>query len=416
MEFSQDELKRIAQLFGIPTIPDNQRTWIVRTKGGTHYEDFSRNGFVALGWDNIPLSWISDTNKAKDDVIEFIKDEYPDEKRPGLIYGQLFDFVRVMAPGDYVVIPSMGSTHVNIGILGDLYEENVKPQPLFVDDYSYCPYRLRRHVKWIREASVSEDVYLAKMLRAQQTISDITKNAGLIYRNLFDFYFIDGTLSLTIRKVTDSATTFLDVAMLQGTIASLISLFADIFGDESGHEIEQKTALSSPGFMQIIVAKVQGFTPFVVFSHIFKSLGGKITTADGQSIEGIPAYFQAFSNLANDKADREVKRAQAKKILAEAGKIDADTEKTHAETQKTIAETNAINLQNAKAMIELFGSTSFDDDPAKLEENGAKLHKELSSAEERYQELEPIMDRLGINPPSVEQGIIIPFPSKKDSE
>lgn len=415
MEFSQDELKMIAQLFGIPTIPDKQKTWIVRTKGGTHYEDFSRNGFVALGWDNIPLSWISDTNRAKDDVIEFIKDEYPDEKRPGLIYGQLFDFVRVMAPGDYVVIPSIGSTHVNIGIIGDLYEENVKPQPLFVDDYSYCPYRLRRHVKWIREASVSEDVYLAKMLRAQQTISDITKNAGLIYRNLYDFYFIDGTLSLTIRKVTDSATTFLDVAILQGTIAGLISEFSDIFGDESGHDIEQKMALSSPGFMQI-VTKVKSFAPFVVFSHIFKSLGGKIQTADGKSIEGIPAYLQAFSNLANDKADREVKRAQAKKILAEAGKIDAESDKTRAETQKTIAETNAINLQNAKTMIELFGSTAFDGDPTKLEENGAKLHKELSSAEERYQQLEPVMDRLGINPPLIEQGIIIPFPWKKEAD
>lgn len=89
-----------------------------------------------------------------------------------------------MVPGDYVVIPSQHSNYVNIGIIGELFEEPVREQPVFIDDYSCCPYRLRRHVQWVRERPVSEDIYLAKMLRAQQTISDITKYSGLIYRNL----------------------------------------------------------------------------------------------------------------------------------------------------------------------------------------------------------------------------------------
>lgn len=254
MDYSPEELKTVARMLEIPTLPDEQRTWIVRTKGGSYYEDFSRNDFIALGWNKIPLSWIVNANRPKEDVIEDIKDEYPDEKRPGLIYGQLVDFVRVMSSGDYVVIPSRSSAFVNIGIVGELYEEEPVPQELFVEDYEQCSFRLRRKVRWLREVSSSEDVYLSKMLRAQQTISDISKYANLIYRNLYDFYFIDGTLSLTIRKTTDDPVDFLDITILQGQIASIIQSFREIF--EEDFLIEQKAAMSSPGFIELISTKV----------------------------------------------------------------------------------------------------------------------------------------------------------------
>jgi len=64
-------------------------------------------------------------------------------------------------------------------------------------------YHLRRRVTWHKEVSVAENIYLSKMLRAQQTISDITKHADLVYRNLHDLYYVDGTLSLTLRKNND---------------------------------------------------------------------------------------------------------------------------------------------------------------------------------------------------------------------
>jgi multidrug efflux pump subunit AcrA (membrane-fusion protein) len=163
------------------------------------------------------------------------------------------------------------------------------------------------------------------------------------------------------------------------------------------------------------MTKVKGFVPFVFFSQLFKSLGGKIQTADGQSLEGLPAYLQAVSNLFNDKADRDVKRAQAKKLLSEAGKIDAETEMARAEARKTNAETTTITLQNAKTMIELFGSHEVDTDSDKLDENVARLERELMSAEERYQRIEPILDRLGINPPMIEsQESIVSLPVNRE--
>lgn len=103
MDYSPELLKQFADACRIPTVQPTQKVWIVRTRGGRYYKDFCRNEYVALGWDKIPLRWITDESRNKQDVIDDIKDEYPDEKRPGLIYGQLVDFIRVMSPGDYVV-------------------------------------------------------------------------------------------------------------------------------------------------------------------------------------------------------------------------------------------------------------------------------------------------------------------------
>lgn len=425
MDYSPEELKTVARMLEIPTLPDEQRTWIVRTKGGSYYEDFSQNDFIALGWNKIPLSWIVNANRPKENVIEDIKDEYPDEKRPGLIYGQLVDFVRVMSSGDYVVIPSRSSIFVNIGIVGELYEEEPVPQELFVENYQQCPFRLRRKVRWLREVSSSEDVYLSKMLRAQQTISNISKYANLIYRNLYDFYFIDGTLSLTIRKTTDDPIDFLDISILQGQIASIIQSFGEIF--EEDFLIEQKAAMSSPGFIELISTKVVNPIIMLLYSIIFKVLGGKTPTADGKPATGLAGFAQTISNLFNDKADRDLKRAEAKKYLAEAAKteadadksraeakqIDAETGKTIAETQRIQAETEAANIENIKSILEIFGSSSFDDSPEKLMNSSQKLQKEISSAEDRYIQLEPILDRLGIKPPVIEGSNVIPFPSPK---
>ena len=74
MEFSPELLKQFAAMCGIPIISATQHVWIVRTKGGRYYQDFSRNGYIALGWDKIPLRWITDENRTKQDVIESIKD------------------------------------------------------------------------------------------------------------------------------------------------------------------------------------------------------------------------------------------------------------------------------------------------------------------------------------------------------
>lgn len=411
MEYTPELLEQFARICGIPTVQSTQRVWIVRTKGGRYYQDFSRNGYIALGWDKIPLRWIAAEDRRKQDVIEDIRDEYPDEKRPGLIYGQLVDFVRVMAPGDYVVIPSDGSNYVNIGTIGEIYTAEPTEQPLFEDDYQRCGYHLRRKVVWHKEASVNEDIYLSKMLRAQQTISDITKYADLIYRNLHDLYFIDGTLSLTLRKTSETATSLSDEVQLLCTIDETVKSVNSFLGETEQLCIEKKSAMSSPGFLQLLVTGVRNFTPFLIFQHIFETVGGKIKSADGKEVtQGLPAIIQAISNLFNDKVDRDLKRAQVRKM-------DAETQKVQAETLRINTETQNLALQNADVLIALSNKLTRDaeDAIALLETKKNESLQVNAELEERRKKLAPIMESMGLQPPQIElPSNVIPFPKTKE--
>lgn len=411
MEYTPELLKQFAEICGIPTVQSAQRVWIVRTKGGRYYQDFSCNGYIALGWEKIPLHWITDEVRNRQDVIEYIKDEYPDEKRPGLIYGQLVDFVREMAPGDYVVIPSEGSNFVNIGTVGDIFIAEPAKQRLFDDDYQRCEYHLRRSVTWHKEASVNEDIYLSKMLRAQQTISDITKYADLIYRNLHDLYFIDGTLSLTLRKSNNTATALTDEVELLCAIDETVRTICEFFGETEPMRIEKKAAMSSPGFMQFIMTGVSKFAPFFVFQQIFKTVGGKIKSASGENVaQGLPAIMQAVSNLFNDKTDRDLKRAQIRKI-------DAETEKIQAEARKTAMESQALELQNAAAIIALGEqlTSGTEDAAALLEAKKTESEHVCAKIEQCQKKLAPVMESMGLQPPQIElPNNVILFPKKKE--
>ena len=411
MEFSPELLKQFAAMCGIPIISATQHVWIVRTKGGRYYQDFSRNGYIALGWDKIPLRWITDENRTKQDVIESIKDEYPDEKRPGLIYGQLVDFVRIMTAGDYVVIPSEGSNYVNIGVIGELFSDTPAAQILLEDDYLRCGYHLRRSVVWQREVSVTEDIYLSKMLRAQQTISDITKYADLVFRNLHDLYFIDGTLSLTLRKTNDTATALSDEVQLLMAIDETVKRVSSFMGDDELVRIERKSAMSSPGFLQFILTNVSNFTPVLVFQQIFKTVGGKIKSADGKEIaQGLPAVMYAISNLCNDKADRDVKRAQARKLDAEAKKEEAAARKLDAEAQ-------AMDLQNIAALLALGEKLTdgAEDAASMLASKRIESSRIDAEIEQCKKQLAPVMERMGIQVPQIElpKNVIL-FPIKRD--
>lgn len=409
MAYTQEMLQTYAQACGIPTMKNDLRVWIVRTESGSFYDDFTRNGYVALGWDKIPLARIANKDRVKETEIAFISEEYPDEKRPGLIYGQLVTFVTVMKTGDLVIIPSVGSNQVNIGLLGELYENTDKPQEFSLEDYVRCGYRLRRHVNWQKEASICNDIFLTKTLRSHQTISDISQCANLVYRNLFDFYFIDNTLSLTLRKRTEADVSFIDELSLAKEIADVVSEVAHALSIEETPMIVKRTAMGSPGFLELLIQSVTSPFAITAFFILFMVLGGKIKGADGLETNGIPGLSQAISNLFNDKANRANAAAQAEKTKAEARRIDAETKKIEAETEQIKAVTQHTRIENYRDLLSITDGMTFDDE--ELQKNNVHL---LADFEERKKRIAPIMQRLGMQAPVIQEASnIIMFPSAK---
>lgn len=360
-----DLLSSIANEFEIPIISRRQKIWFFRTKAGKYYYDFYFNKFIALGWDLISPDFIVNNRITKEKKKAIIEDKYPEEKRPGLIFSQLDVFYNEMLAGDIVIIPNEGSKTILIGELGEIIE-SVSRQTLPDNEYPQCSFNHKRSVRWLKTIEAWQDVYLFKALRAQQTISDLTEDADLVFRNLFPAYISDKHIHLTFQKTTSGDLNLANNIELLAKLLEIIDEVSLLYQKPSfKNEITYKTAVGSPGFFELILP----CTPISVISIIFITnlLLGKIKTKDGETGSGISAIISMINVMINDHTNRKKTNAETDKIKAKTDMIKAETAKTYAEarnidsctelneaqTKKTEAETELIKTQTKLALAEL---------------------------------------------------------------
>lgn len=372
-------LVQLANELQIPIISSTQKVWFLRTKAGQYYTDFQVNDFVALGWDLIPLEFVNDIKISQEEKKSRITELYPDEKRPGLILGQMDTFYNKMHSGDLIVIPSTGGKEIAIGELGDLIEEVAhKPLP---DPYNTCTFTHKRAVKWLKEVHSWQDIYLFKALRAQQTISDVTEDAKLIRRNLFPVYISDDAVHCTFQKPTNNDLNMVDNINFQSGLLEILATTTALYGSENlTDNIIIKTAVGSPGFLELISPR----SPIsVIYVGILIScITGKIKSADGKTIaSGISAIITAVNTLINDHQARKKVGAEIKQIEATANLTNAQAEseranadKIKAETAKILAETQLLKDQHHQNVTyEQIKLTSSGKTTIQLEEESENL-------------------------------------------
>jgi len=358
-------------------IEKQSRVWFFRTQSGKYYLDFRINQYIALGWNLVPVSLILDSKEKQAVKRNQVSKLYPEEQRPGLILGQMETFYRKMQRNDLVVIPDMGGQRIAVGVLGDVVTTIERKPQDNESKYEICEHIHKRSVKWLKEIESWSDVYLFKTLRAQQTISDITAYADMVYRNLHPCYIADDGLHLTLLKRTTSEYLVRDNISLQFAILQISSTLSKYYKvqDESD-KIVIKTAVGSPGFIEIILPYVPMSVLTAVF--VFRSVFGKVTSKDGKTSTGIMAILTKGNELLNDHSNR-------KKLAAETEQIKADTQRTLAEvaytqalTRKATAEAASIELENQKAFEALSEHTE------KLKEatsqSGITLSQQLDNA------------------------------------
>lgn len=119
------------------TITEDIRVWGIHTMDD---ELFLKENVIAIGWKEIGnLSSIAQTREA---FRECYEKTYPDAKKGSIATsaGMLYRFCCEAKPGDYVVFPSKGDRHINIGTI--------------VGNYEYCEthyeYVQTRKVKWLK--------------------------------------------------------------------------------------------------------------------------------------------------------------------------------------------------------------------------------------------------------------------------
>lgn len=333
-------INEIAKEFNIPTIDRTKKIWFIRTNGGSFYQDYCVNGFVALGWDKISTDLITSQDLSWEQKKNRIIELYPDEQRPGLILGQLISFYQRMSYGDIVLIPAMGGRQISIGILGELVN-SISHKPL-TQDYVTCDYLHKRSVYWIKEIDLCQDIYLFRELRAQQTISEISDCANLVYRNLFSAYITDNEIHLTIQKISNADLSMIDNINLYSSIMSIFQNTANLYNcDIPKDSITIKTAVGSPGFIELI--SNLNISAIAAIAWI-RTLIGKVKNDDSKTTAtGLLAIANTINSLINDHSTRK----NADKITnVEIEERKANVEKTKAETEKIKAETERINIEN----------------------------------------------------------------------
>ena len=340
-----DLLTTLAIEFGIPKTRKNQKIWFFRTKAGIYYEDFKRNGYIALGWDKVPKSLIVEDDPNRESQKKQIQALYPTEARPGLILGQMNVFYNEMHEGDLVIIPSIGSKVITVGTIGSVIDdvEHTQEGP----EYVLCTYKHKRNVTWINSIHCWQDIYLFKAIKAQQTISDMTSEATLVMRNIFPVYISENELHFTIQKQTkDDLSLAANVDLLSG-ILQIADATSELYGKGSiRKDIAMKTAAGSPGFIEMILPSIP--VSIIIGVWLVRFALGSQKGEDGSKVTGIMAFISKIDELVTNHKNREKTDAETQKILAENKLIEAKADQMKAEADKSRAEAELYRAQAVK--------------------------------------------------------------------
>ena len=190
------------------TVPPERKYWLIRTQAGIYYESFVDNGYIGIGYNEVPYSQLSLLGVQDDRILftlfnslkDFCEMIYPEDTRPGLIASQLIKFAYNIKRGDIVVIPSENSETITIGYVEDT---TVHLASELETIETHCPFIKRKKVYWEKEIPREKlDPYLYRVLQAHQAINDISSYSELIERNLNNFFIADGigNLVLNVRR------------------------------------------------------------------------------------------------------------------------------------------------------------------------------------------------------------------------
>lgn len=239
---------------------------------------------------------------------------YPEESRPGLILGQLNTFYERMKVGDLVLIPSESSKELYMGTLGNIITEVEHKES--DDEYEKCRYSHKRTVEWIKAISPQIDVYLNRAIKSHQAVTEVTEYADILYRNIFPYYIEGSSIHLTFHKTTDSNFSLYDSIKLETAVMDIFQAVSKMYKlPDNKNSFKIKTAVGSPGFIEIIAENFNGGT-IVALLIILLVFGTSVSRDEDGKISfsiGISNIIDAINRLINDRKNRQLTDAEIKK-------------------------------------------------------------------------------------------------------
>lgn len=294
----------------VQKVQESTGYWMVRTMGGDYYEEFDKEGFVAIGYNEITRHEINkldaDWNKANVQLREKVKKLFPDVPRPGHIASQLLRFCRSIKPGDLILVPSHSSYRVSIcRVTGSVYDEaNVK------DGNGKCPFIKRLPIEVVKHTTRLDLPPKAQlMFNSRHPISDISGYAPYLDNAISDFYSKSDEFHLVLKiNTTEDVSTYSFYAL--DKIFGIIDGFC---GEQNianqKNDVILKVQMESPGNLHFISSNKNKIAIAALIILAINGGGFKLDYGDMHIDLSTNGFIKSLSEYLDRKTDRETKES-----------------------------------------------------------------------------------------------------------
>lgn len=320
--------------YRIRNIQEDTRFWMIRTKKGFFYDEFINEHFVALGW-NVITSLTDMGEQSIGNLKQIISREYGESRPMGAI-NKCKSFIFDIQEGDYIVIPSSGSTKIAFAKAGAYYEDsdcNVDDEKEIIakiDNSEYeiskvkCPYKKRRHIEILNIVNSNDLGYgLRRAISSYHGISNFDEYATDILNGIYDCYAYLNDVHFSINITKNGELKPREISRL---LYALTEFFCGLVDEDS---LSTTINLNSPGSVRIKLK--EGFEKLkeqkVVFVCIFLAITGG--SGFGFELPGISGVIREFRTM------------------------DIQIEQEQVELEKKREELEAQKLANTQSLLEI---------------------------------------------------------------
>lgn len=236
---------------GLPVqeVDDTRHYWFIRTQGGSYFDEFFLDNFVAIGHEDVPCV---PEDKRTDQLIDRLKEAHPQTTR---VLNQVYRFCKEIHKGDIVIIPSAASAHFAFGYITDdeAYQEELNEEDLAEGK---CPYTRRRKTHWIQGISKDRvDSKLYTFFRNQQALSQVDTYSDFIERAIHPLYIKNDTAHFTLSIRTPDSPNAFDIPTYMCGILTMAQELAEelkISTTDFSTNIKSRTNVQSAGLIELL--------------------------------------------------------------------------------------------------------------------------------------------------------------------
>ena len=309
------------QLLSIPRINRDTNFWMIRAKRGFFFDEFLRKEYIAIGWNSILKSMISDrmTRSQENTQKASIKEIYG-ESKPGTALNKCKRFCYELKDGDIAVI--VDNNRVAFAYIGEYFEdlssgftpelekemhEQIAKANPNVDKFD-CPYIKRRKISVIKVLSADDTIspYLQSAIaRNWHSLSDLNEYSDLVLSGCFDTYIFRDKLTVTFRVRTKDEINVLD-------LSNFVLCAAKLLSEDHPERVHVKTTLHSPGDIILQIGNFFQQNPLLLPICYMAIFGGKIGNYEFNSLLGV------IKGIVNHKYEKDKRNIELRKLSAEA--------------------------------------------------------------------------------------------------